>query len=62
MPGPSIAVFHVRGVNIQAINSAHLVKMAGAGVSHAFGQSVYTYITGSSYCAGLDRTLKWELI
>lgn len=27
-------------------------------VWHVFGQSTYTYITGTSYCAGLDLTLK----
>jgi len=32
--------------------------MVGAGVLRAFGQSVYNYVTGCSYCAGLDPTLK----
>jgi len=31
--------------------------MASAGVSRAFSQSPYTYITGSSHCAELDPTL-----
>ncbi len=29
-----------------------------AGVSYAFGQSVYVYVTGSSYRTVLDPTLK----
>ncbi len=38
-----IAVFHVHGVSI----FTWLFK--NAGVSYAFGQLVYTYVTGSSY-------------
>lgn len=33
--------------------------MAGVSVLHAFGQSTYTYVTDSSYCAGLDRNLSY---
>ncbi len=38
------------------------LKMPDACVSHAFGQSVYTYVTDSSHISGLDHTLKQELI
>jgi len=44
-----------RGYNL-CVYTAYL-KMGGAGVSHAFGQSAYTNITDSSYSAGLDATL-----
>jgi len=48
---------------VHGVNCLHgFLKMAGA-VSHdVFDQSTYTYVTDSSYCAGLDPTLKWELI
>lgn len=31
-------------------------------VLRAFGQSAFSHVTGSSYCAGLDPILKWQLI
>jgi len=34
--------------------------MAGASVLYALGQSTYSYVTGSSYCAGLDPSLKYR--
>jgi len=34
---------------------------SGVGVWHAFDQSTYTYVTDSSYRAGLDPTLKKKL-
>ncbi len=40
------------------------LKMVGTGVleCHAFSQSSYTLVAGSSCCAGLDHILKEEII